>query len=85
MKKSVVKITVLDVGSGFKVDIITNGKIKDAWLYNENYGIKDYMFGLEDISLDEFIEIVIANLINENYIQDYQDNYMDGDRDIYPF
>lgn len=46
-----------------------------AYLHREDYGVKDYMFGVDvnGHTLEEFIELVEANL--EDYIMGYEEAY----------
>ena len=64
---------------GFYVDIVQDKAEFHAWLYHEDIGIKEYMFGFprkDCKSKQEFIEIVEANLDNRCYTLDYKDEYM---------
>ena len=66
---------------GFYVDIVTDSKLYHAWLYHKDYGIKQYMFGSkkEDFkNIEDFIDIVQANLDNQCYTLNYKDDYMNG-------
>lgn len=78
-------IATYDVGEGFYVDITRSEahqinahnkrKIREfnAWIYHSDYGIKDYMFGMneEDVSVTHFVDVV-ANTVDE-----HKDYYMD--------
>lgn len=75
----------------FRVDVTlvkeTNGngetwETYEAYLFAKGYGIKDFMFGIPKgeagiNSVEDFLCIVEANLDEENYIEFYQDEYMD--------
>ena len=78
MKKTNIKITRYADGE-FVIDIVKtkdmNGDdIYEAWLQHKNYGVSDMMFGYrcKDVTYDEFIEMVEANLPDHeiNYMQD---------------
>lgn len=60
---------------GFLVDIVTKSlKYEyEAWIYHEEYGIKDLMFGVptEQQTYEEFLEIVFNNI--DEYINYYVD------------
>ena len=92
-RKTVMKRTDLfstitfEVGDGFMVDIVDNKEegLFEAWLYHKNYGVKSSMFGEpkkqkvkdDEMTLEQFIESVEANLLTEDYIGDYAEEYMD--------
>jgi len=61
----------------YMIDIFKVDGTYEAWLYNSEYGIKDFMFGMpvEQQSLDEFLEIVKANV--PEYIDLYKDQHED--------
>ena len=74
-------------GTTFHVDIVLNNgqhPAYEAWLYHDNSGLKEMMFGSavyqeyrnEVTTLDTFIELVIANL--ESYVLSYIDFYIDN-------
>lgn len=62
-----------DMGDGWMVDIVTMPTEKEAYLYHNGYGVKEFMFGMpnEQTSYDEFLEIVAANF------DDYRIMYME--------
>ena len=69
-----------DVGGGYFIDIVENNgpdETYEAWMYNEQYGVKSLMFGLHksDVTMDEFIEIVEKNIRQHKRI--YANLYMD--------
>ena len=76
MKKTPITTTTYE-HRGFLVDIVTTGETYEAWLSREEYGVKSLMFGVpkEQQSLDEFLEIVEANLYEyeEGYDREYAD------------
>lgn len=61
----------------FLIDIVTktNEYYYEAWIYHNQYGIKDLMFGIptENQTYEEFLEIVFNNL--DEYITDYVDEH----------
>lgn len=69
---------------GFFMEIVTridkHGKMYDAYLYHEDYGIKEYMFGLLADNMPDYayvLEVVEANL--PDYISSYVEDHMDYD------
>ncbi len=82
-------IATYDVGEGFYVDITrseahqinAHNKRKrrelNAWIYHSDYGIKDYMFGMDEknTSVTDFVDIV-AHTIDEHKAY-YMDEYFD--------
>lgn len=63
--------TTYDAGNGYFVDIVEDSKklITSAWLYNEDIGIKECMFGAME-STTRTLELVEANI--DEYIKDYE-------------
>jgi len=64
-------IDVYDAGDGYSVEIIKSGKLAEAWLAHDDYGIKMLMIGMELNDFDNFIELVEAHLA------EYEVAYMD--------
>ena len=68
-----VQIQTFAADDGFFVDIVIDNpkKMYDAWIYHEDYGIKEYMFGsaFEQNRYGEFFELVCAN------VEDYKETY----------
>ena len=69
-----------EVGTeNFCVDIVTDNdeKMYNAWLYRKDVGVKAYMFGVsyDNETYESFIEMVEANLIVENYMELYDEDY----------
>lgn len=65
----------LYVENGFMIDIVSKlNNWKEAWIYHEDYGIKDMMFGMEE-PMAEFITIIQKNL--QETMNDYREQYMD--------
>ena len=66
----------LECGNGLYVDIITvDHNTKEAYLFNEQYGVKSLMFGIADGTYGDFIEMIASNV--DEYIDDYRQEYMD--------
>lgn len=64
MKRTEIKTVTYDTGfRNFMVDVVETEYGYDAYLYKSDYGIKDLMFGLQEKDIDEFVEIVEANLL----------------------
>lgn len=65
----------------FLVDIVkkSNVFIYEAWIYHDQYGVKDLMFGIptEQQTYEEFLEIVFNNI--DEYIDSYVDNHFTYD------
>lgn len=76
MEKTDTKITRYKEGK-WLIDIVEDDTMFEASLMYACYGVSMYMFGLmkKDVSLDQFMEIVVANL--PEYKKNYQDDYMD--------
>ena len=65
---------------GFLVDIVENKELYYAWLYHKDYGIKELMFGSakdQHPNIDDFIDMVEANIDNQYYVLGYKDEYFD--------
>lgn len=74
MKRTNIKTITFEVGfRDFMVDVTETDFGHDAFLYKKNYGIKELMFGLQEKDLDDFLEIVEANLLDS--MQDYEEQY----------
>ena len=58
--------------SGFMVDVVSDGKLYQAWIYHEEYGVKRYVVGClkKDYTMEDFLEMVEASLAS--YIYDYK-------------
>lgn len=71
MNKIDCNTTTYDMGDGFRVDIMeADDNYYEAWIYHENYGQKDLMFGSAEIAnLGHFVEMVEANF--HDYRRDY--------------
>lgn len=79
MKKlSNYKTEAYSFGVDFIVDIVETTDCYEAYLYEKHCSIKDLIFGMpkEQQSKKEFINIVEANLLNDNYINDYKEEFM---------
>ena len=76
-----------DFDNGFRVDIVDD-KEEDlfiAWLYHKDYPVKSLMLGLPkkrpiedgEMTLEQCVKIVEDNLLNESFIEDYIEEFMD--------
>ena len=64
---------------GFMVDIVETPEEYEAWIYHENVGIKDFMFGgpkSQSKDRSDFCDLVEVNLHVQDYISSYIDEYM---------
>ena len=70
-------IIIYNYKDNFQVEIIEENGFVEFWLYNTNYGIKMFMFGIECkfCQREKYIEI-IENIIEEN-IEIYKNEYME--------
>lgn len=66
----------------WRIEIIDGIKVKgyvlkEAWLVHDDYGIKDFMYGIpvEDASLTDFVDMIMFNL--DECIDIYKDLYFD--------
>lgn len=50
-----------DMGNGYFMDIVTTGNQIEEWIYHKNYGLKEFIWGTENISLSAFIIISEEN------------------------
>lgn len=65
-------------GKHYYVEIIERKECFEAYLWHEQYGIKNMMFGVsKDTSIEKFIELVEANI--EEYIIYYREEFVDHD------
>ena len=64
MKTANFTTVTYDIGGGFYVDIVSKNNLYEAWIYHEDYGQKELMFGCpkEQQSYSEFVEIVYGNI-----------------------
>lgn len=76
MKRTEIKTVTYDTEfRNFMVDVVETEYGYEAYLYKSNNGIKDLMFGLQEKDIDEFVEIVEANLLEHMSI--YEEEYCD--------
>jgi hypothetical protein len=76
--KNIITITYeYERDTDFRIDIVIDGTSTEAYLYHKDCGIKSLMFGIDDISKDDFIDLVELNLCTETYIEDYIADYME--------
>lgn len=83
MKKLEIKVTTYEAERGFMVDILELPKSMEAWIYHKSCGIKSMMFGTtyEQNTMDEFLNVIEGSL--EEEMDYYQEQYMDGDFQLY--
>lgn len=64
MIKTNFRTETYDIGGGFYVDIVTKNDIYESWIYHEDYGQKELMFGCpeDQQSYSEFVDIVQENI-----------------------
>lgn len=76
LKLTEIKTKTYEYENGFFVDIVDDGAAIAAYLWHEEYGVKELMFGQDNTQGDEasFMSIVAANL--PEYIGFYADDYM---------
>ena len=83
MLKTNLKTETYEYENGFMIDIVEKSDLYDVWLYHADYGVKSHMFGLYKkyfVSRDSykiFLEMIVSNLENQNFIELYKDEYMD--------
>lgn len=72
-----IKVTTYDVDKGFKVEVVEDKELFEAWLYEPSYGVKMLMFGVPKWQCDRkrFVSMVKANY--PSYIETYAEQYMD--------
>lgn len=78
MKKVNIKTTTYDIGDGFRVDITQEQQMTEAWIYHEDYGIKEYIFGRENYSLTEMKKSLTGYLDLEFSKEKYREQHMDA-------
>ncbi len=71
---------VEEKGKKYRIEIVLTDDEYEVYLQGEDIGIKDLMFGLPkgQCGINTFMDVkdlVIANLISENYLEDYDDEY----------
>lgn len=64
-----------DMGNGYFMDIVTTGKGIEEWIYHKNYGLKEFIWSTENISLSAFIIISEENFNDDiaNYEMMFQE------------
>lgn len=76
-----INITTYEYKNGTMIEIVEKDDSFEAWIYDENYGVKDLMWG-EPIhntrfgkpyvqTYENFVKLVEENI--EEYIEDYYD------------
>lgn len=83
MKKVNFRTETYDIGGGFYVDIVTKNDTYESWIYNDDYGQKEIMFGCpkEQQSYGEFVDLVHANI--PCYMSIYINNVIEHDYDAH--
>ena len=86
MKKTNIQITRYRHGDFF-VDIVANKEqhMNEAWLFHKDYGVADYMFGVDvkTQNFDQFFRTVEANL--PDYINLYMREHSSDDEEEFCF
>ena len=87
MKRANLKTYTYEAGNGFMVDIVVKEDMFEAWIYHENYGVKDMMWGspktytrfgeTHEETLKSFKALVEANI--PEHAMFYAEQYMDED------
>lgn len=75
MKKTTCTVTKYDCGNGYFVEVSGNEEengYKEFWLYNQDYSIKRFMFGLR-VSAGEVENMIESNI--EEHIAEYQQDF----------
>lgn len=77
MKMTTIKTDTYHIKDSFFVDIVSDDTTYQAWIYNEQYCIKQMMFGVSlfDNTYEEFLDLVITNIAE--YITSYVDDVFD--------
>ena len=73
------QITAYDMGNGWRVDIVVSANEYGAWIYHDGYGVKDFMFGVDQnqTRFGDFCDLVRGNF--EEYKALYAEEVMDGE------
>lgn len=74
MKKLNIITETYDAGNGFRIEVVQEGNLFEAWIYHKDYGIKALMFGAEDTK-ENFMQLVETGLDEE--MEYYEEEYMD--------
>ena len=74
MKKFQKTITVYELGEGFFTEVSKQGNLTEFYLYHEDFGIKELIFGLEDLNESEWDDQIPEI---EFYIDSYKEAYME--------
>lgn len=61
---------------GYRVDAITENGTTELWLYREDYGVKEFMFGIAEGS-DVAEQLMLYNI--DDYIGYYEERYITDD------
>ena len=69
--------TTYEMEPDWKIDIVREGNMAEAFIYENNVGVKSLMFGMDlkenGFTYDYFLEIVEANFeeYRDIYLEDY--------------
>lgn len=68
--------TTYDAGDGFRIDVVSDPKEHEIWIYHKDYAVKMLMFGIPtDQQYGDLIKILEANM--EEYKDIYKKEYFD--------
>ena len=66
----------IDGEDNMMFDIVVFRDEYELYIYDPNYSVKEYIFGLEaDCPIEKFLEIVLAELENNDHIKWYREKY----------
>ena len=71
------KIIRLYFENDYIIEIINEEQTIEFWLYKKGYGIKDFMFGIENEGQDLFSLANLAETNIKEYIEIYKNEYED--------
>ena len=86
MTRTDIETITYEYRDGFMVDIVKTvndgiGDYWDIWLWHEDYGYKEYLFGIPmnteiPASMEQVLEQITVNLDQEDYLVKYRDAFM---------
>lgn len=83
LKKTENITTAYEGGNGHIIEVIKTGNNIEFWIFKKDYGIKSFMFGInetdlakERTTLEDFIATFFLYNVEE-YINDYDEQYVD--------
>lgn len=87
MKQTDIETVTYEYKNGFMVDIVKTvndgvGDYWDIWLWHEDYGYKEYLFGIPmntepPANISQVLDQITVNLENEDYLQAYRKQFME--------